>query len=154
VTDSTLHTSEAAPSTPVEISLEEAKALLAKAVEERGADYTYEQVGNECLYFDPATQGPSCLVGYVLSYKGITLPALNDSASNNSTDVHDLVSGGVIQTDLETEYLLSTAQDRQDSGATWGRALSEALEGYEEAAREAEDEAEAYDSSDAWDFGF
>jgi hypothetical protein len=148
----TLNTPEAQTSGSVEITLDEAKRLLSRAVEEKGDLYTYEQVHNQCLYFNPETKAPSCLVGHVLAYKGITIDALNASEANNSTDVHDLVEAGVIRTDLETEHLLSTAQDQQDSGATWGRALKTALGGYEDAARLAVEESEDYEypSEDYW----
>jgi hypothetical protein len=141
----TLNTPEAQTSESVEISLDEAKGLLSRAVEEKGDLYTYEQVDNQCLYFNPETKAPSCLVGHVLAYKGITFDGLDASEANNSTDVHDLVEAGVIRTNLETEYLLSLAQDQQDSGATWGRALKTALEDYEERTKEAIEESEDHD---------
>jgi hypothetical protein len=148
VTDNaTLHTPEATPSLPVEITLQDAKDLLARTVKEKGENYTYTTVDGECVYFDPATGCPSCMVGHVLSYKGITLKALELGEVSNTTDVADLVSGLVIEVDVETQYLLTLAQSNQDEGSTWGRALKTALEGYEEAAEYAAEDAEDYDLS-------
>lgn len=148
-----LHTSEAETSetTPeaIEITLDEAKELLSRAVKEKGADYVYEQVDGACLYFNPSDKCPSCMVGYALSYKGLTYDNLvaSDSAIG---EVTNLAEEGVIKVDNETLALLTVAQVEQDQGQTWGRALEEALATYEESAKAYEDEGYDDSSEDYW----
>ncbi|MFE4681624.1 hypothetical protein ACFRNJ_12400 [Streptomyces sp. NPDC056721] len=140
-----LNTSEAAasPFTPVEISLSEAKDLLARAVEKKGAGYIYEMpvvethsggVDQMCAYFDPKTGAPSCLVGQVLAGKGFTYERMQFLDANTYTSAGTLADTDVIKVDNETRALLEIVQSEQDQGMTWGLALEEALALYEEAA--------------------
>lgn len=125
-----LHT-EAATQQPVDLSLDDAKTLLAGAVEKKGREFRYTRTTP--TYFDPETGECSCLVGYVLAEKGITsLPP-----DLNGADVYALVRCGVLRVDEETQHLLETAQTEQDQGQTWGGALDEALATYEVKAADA-----------------
>jgi hypothetical protein len=157
--DDALHTPEAETPKPkpatVEISLDEAKELLGRAVKERGEDYVYappldpETGANPCVYFSPADKAPSCMVGYVLSYKGVTY---EDLAATDSTitEVQSLVEEGHLRVDNETLALLTVAQVEQDQGQTWGRALEEALATYEESAEAMETDGRDDPSEDYW----
>ncbi|MDX3260797.1 hypothetical protein PV336_16370 [Streptomyces sp. MI02-2A] len=141
--DDLLNTSGAESSKPIEITLDEAKTLLADAVKEKGADYVYQNVdsphGNPtCAYFDPTTGAPSCIVGHVIAAKGATRERLDNREQNLYTDVQGLVHAEIIKVDNETHALLTIAQEKQDRDVSWGEAVKGALEGYEERAREYE----------------
>lgn len=71
-----------------EITATELRALMHRAVAEKGEDYIYPKVpgvdpitetfdesheSEGCVYFDPTTAAPSCLFGHVFAYKGLTL---------------------------------------------------------------------------------
>jgi hypothetical protein len=135
--DDALHTQEAMTSAPVEITLDEAKELLARAVKEKGDNFVYQPIRTsghpQCAYFTPEDGAPSCLVGHVLAYKGLTHEDL-DATNSGVTEVQDLVEEGHIRVDNETLALLTVAQVEQDQGQTWGRAVEEALATYEESA--------------------
>lgn len=107
------------------------RSLLAKAVEEKGADYVYPVVvrGSEslppCTYatYDRNAQpiGPSCLVGHALYYDGVpikTLGALDEigAIDDDGADEHSHISAQVREA-------LATAQSFQDQEEAWGRAL-------------------------------
>jgi hypothetical protein len=158
----TLHTSEAAASqpAPVEITLDEAKTLLARAVTEKGKDHKYKMLTvktltglreEACAYFDPADGRPSCMVGYVLSYKGVTHESLAIAGLNHHANVETLAEMGFIKVDLETQALLEAVQSEQDAGMTWGDALEEALKTYEDVAAAYENDGRDNDpSEDYW----
>jgi hypothetical protein len=144
----------------VEITLDEAKTLLARAVEERGADYTYKMLTVElepgrqeslCAYFDPQTKVPSCIVGQVLSYKGVTFDDMAAKDKNVYASAGTLIDTAFIKADSETRALLETVQSEQDSGMPWGQAVEEALSTYEEVAQGYE-EAGYDDPSEAYWF--
>jgi hypothetical protein len=159
--DEALHTPEAKTSKPkptaVEITLDEAKELLGRAVKEKGEDYVYEPLREggrphgrpQCAYFNPEDGCPSCMVGYVLSYKGVTYESL-DATGSVVTEVQDLVEEGHLQVDNETLALLTVAQVEQDQGQTWGRALEEALATYAESAEAYESDGRDDLSEDYW----
>jgi hypothetical protein len=155
--DEALHTQEAKTSKPkptaVEITLDEAKELLARAVKEKGENFVYTPLTNagrsQCAYFNPEDRCPSCMVGYVLSYKGVTYEAL-DATGSVVTEVQDLVEEGHLRVDNETLALLTVAQVEQDQGQTWGRSLEEALATYEESAEAYETEGRDDPSEDYW----
>lgn len=130
MTTNGLHT-DAAPRQPVDLSLEDAKALLEGAVDKKGRDFRYTRTTP--TYFDPDTGECSCLVGYVLAEKGITSLPLD----LNGADVYALIRCGVLRVDEDTQHLLDTAQTEQDQGQTWGEALDEALTTYEVKAADA-----------------
>jgi hypothetical protein len=148
-----LHTEEVSEPEPVEITLDESKQYLGEAVKEKGAEYVYKNVthpdnGSEtCVYFDPKTKKPSCLVGHVLVRKGVTFERLDGRDRNLYTDVQGLIDADIIKVDNETQALLSLAQGAQDQGATWGDALETALDEYKERAKYYDTEGydEAYD---------
>jgi hypothetical protein len=154
----TLHTSapEAAKPVQVELSLDEAKELLARAVQERGEDYTYKMLTIDdsalCAYFDPATKAPSCIVGQVLAYKGVTFDDMSSQDKNVYASAGTLIDTKFVKADNETRALLEIVQSEQDAGMPWGRAVEEALETYEEAAERYEEEGRANDSSEDYRF--
>jgi hypothetical protein len=65
----------------IEIGKEQAIALLERAVQEKGADYTYTPIrvasyGEKCLYATPDKAAPSCIVGHALAYVGVPVEKL------------------------------------------------------------------------------
>jgi hypothetical protein len=139
----------------VEITLDEAKALLARAVEERGADHVYKMLTIDdaalCAYFDPATKAPSCIVGQVLAYKGVTYDDMFAQDKNVYASAGTLIDTKFVKADNETRALLEIVQSEQDAGMTWGRAVEEALATYEEAAERYEEDGRDNDpSEDYW----
>lgn len=151
--DDALHTPEAKTSEPkpgaVDITLDEAKELLARAVSEKGADYVYEQQDGKCVYYT-SDGSPSCLVGWVLSYKGLTNEDLL-AADSVIAEVGDLAEEGLLKVDNETLALLTVAQVEQDQGQTWGRSVEEALATYAESAEAYETEGRD-DASEDYEF--
>lgn len=151
----TLNTPGAKTSPMAEITLDEAKTLLARAVEERGADYTYKMLTIDgsalCAYFDPETKAPSCIVGQVLAYKGITFDDMVTQNKNVYASAGTLIDTKFIKADNETRALLEAVQSEQDAGMPWGRSVEEALETYEDAAERYEEDGRANDpSEDYW----
>lgn len=101
---------------PVRIDYTEAVSLLFRAVAERGGQH--RAVGR---YFNSAG-APDCLIGVVLSYKGIT--AARIGPGNNCQAVGALAEAGIIDVADDTLILLSIAQVCQDRGVEWGEILA------------------------------
>lgn len=131
----------------MKLNLAEARQLLARAVENRGEEFVYDkdQYGGVCAYFDPSDGTPGCIVGQVLSFKGVTLETFINWAETyraesdhtyapnlNTSGVTDLVDYHFIDADNQTLEYLALAQSRQDTGATWGQALRRAEQYVEE----------------------
>lgn len=109
------------------LSVEDVRALLVRAVEEKGADYVYEKVPGfwsdgtpmddvTCNYFHDGK--PSCIVGHVFSYCGIE--RVEREGDNARTMAVELGIG-----DALIGEALDRAQAAQDAGKTWGEALAE-----------------------------
>jgi hypothetical protein len=145
---------EAAKTAQVSLSLDETKDLLSRAVKERGADYTYKMLTIDgsalCAYFDPETKAPSCIVGQVLAYKGVTFEDLWAADKNVYASAGTLVDTEVIKADSETRALLEIVQSEQDAGMPWGRAVEEALATYSDAAQAYEEDGYDDPSLDYW----
>lgn len=131
----TLHTQPEMVGPAVTLTFEETVALLRRAQGAKGKDYVYERqpiVDSEgmatsgCVYF--TEDGPSCKVGHILHYKGVTFEDMEAMGQNCTTNVSELVAEKRLVVDLRTEGLLTLVQEKQDEGMPWGRALEEALE--------------------------
>lgn len=101
---------------------------------------TAEPGETSCMYFDPATGSPSCIIGHVLARHGVTRADLDTvqyqpspegmlryDGINADATVKVLVEAGVLDVDDEAGILLSIAQVAQDAGNTWGKAVEGAL---------------------------
>lgn len=148
-------------STQLERALE-LRALIVRAVEEKGADYVYErpdlgydpvteskyELGNTCRYtqYDeeaPHHLAPSCLFGHVAHYRDPEngLVEAYDYEGQSAADmVNDLL--GLDFRDDPIAQAAQCAQGIQDGGHPWGAALREFdkhlaafVPGYEEAIR-------------------
>ena len=91
--------------------------------------YVYEApvgTAGTCVNFDPEGN-PSCLVGHWLALHGITGAFFRDADIPTSATVTDLFCGNAhvmpMQVDEDARHLLLLAQQRQDSGSTWGNAV-------------------------------
>lgn len=104
----------------VSLDYDTALALLERAVAEKGADYAYPR--SYCVYFEP-DGSPSCIVGHVLAYMGVTR---RDVLDWNRSPVLTLCSLEVIEADYLTQRLLVLTQMHQDSGTPWGEAVAKA----------------------------
>lgn len=127
----------------VTLNFDEAVTLAKRAIAEKGEDYVYSRTSLLfCNNFNEEDGSPSCIVGHILSYKGMAWGALrnrqdahNEQAGNgvfqaiyNSAGVSTLVNDEVIALDSsKTEDFLSELQNLQDNGAPWGKALNAAL---------------------------
>lgn len=113
------------------IDLEQARGLLARAVMTQGPDFVYSKGGQACRYQpitrfddivtkdDPRTK-TGCLIGTAAKLAGIDTREWDGTiAGYVSRKFGHLFGPGV------TDYW-QTAQNAQDSGATWGEAFAEA----------------------------
>lgn len=118
----------------ITLTVEQALAALDAAVADKGADFRYRAswaVG--CRYFHGSE--PGCIVGHVLHQYGVgrdDLCGLWDSAvgaevdMNVSYGIRSLRVAGLLDIDDRTESVLTSAQDAQDCGETWGEAVQNA----------------------------
>lgn len=114
------------------LDIDQAKMLLKRAVDEKGADFVYrtaeEWATKPCVYFNPGTKCPACLIGHVLSYKGLTYDDI--WTHNDGTGVTELREAEIIRMDDNTTELLTLVQRKQDAGWPWGEAVQYALDNY------------------------
>jgi hypothetical protein len=104
--------------------------LLEKAVAERGEEWVYQRVHDPlydfcgdgvCLYVNEGQ--PSCLVGMALVLHGVPVQRLEEINRVGAGALHDHFAEVVAASAAE---VFREAQTAQDSGATWGDALSAA----------------------------
>lgn len=110
-------------------SVEEALRLLKAQVEKRGKEYVYKSpVGGSCVYFDPASGEPSCIVGCVLADLGVTYADITGPgpgfSDGNKVPIGRLWADGIIQAPDEVVTVLRTVQYEQDMGSRWGAAVA------------------------------
>jgi len=116
----------------VYIRFDDAVEHLRKAVEVRGADWVYPhewRTTAENTYFDLcqyAINGqPACIIGQVLFQLGLDLNKVDlffGSVAMAFGMYHD------VQVDPDAIELLQKAQDQQDNGVAWGKAVAQAIE--------------------------
>lgn len=111
-----------------EVRVAEALELLDRAVAAKGGDYIYEwiwtpETGSACLNFHEGQ--PSCLIGHVLSYLGVT-PDMVVGRNGHGVWVVSrfLCDQGIVRFSPLAEAALSKAQEAQDNGDPWGRAVT------------------------------
>lgn len=110
------------------IDSDKAIELLRRAVNERGADHRaftpleLETGEASCLYFNPVSGQPSCIVGQAFSYLGYNY---GDFGDVNGSMIH-VVREVVPMTD-DAADIFAAAQGVQDQGRTWGDAFDEAV---------------------------
>lgn len=107
-------------------SVEQARELLVKAVEDRGVNYTYDYKFDSavCRYVHRDGE-PGCIIGHVLEQMG-RLDEVEYDTTLNTSGVDTLHHEIGLFSGVEKETLfegLQSAQGEQDSGGTWGKAL-------------------------------
>lgn len=117
-----------------EVVLRELHEIAAERKKALGIDYVYQMptpplVGMTpvCAYVDAGT--PSCLIGvWLYRYHNVSLETLDDHNNDGFADFYDYL-------DLELEDLAlsvaATAQDKQDMGVPWLRAVAEVADEFE-----------------------
>jgi hypothetical protein len=104
---------------PIKLTYVDALRLLEKAVADKGSGYVYERIpladSQVCQYFHAGQ--PSCIVGHVLAYEGVTQADLSDGLNRAG------VGALGIEVDTETMLLLKLAQRFQDAGVAWGETV-------------------------------
>lgn len=100
---------------PAVLDFDATLSLLNRAVEEKGADYIYEQLpGSPYCVYRNEDGSPSCLAGHVFDYLGV-LGAVQENASAASQPPEII---GLF--DDPAMMLIERSQDAQDDGrATW-----------------------------------
>lgn len=126
----------------IKVDLEKARELIAQAVADKGANYTYKSEtrgsdpysGPGCWYVEQDDVTPSCIVGHVVSYVAPELIGdiaeweSSEARSHGDTDARSLFErfeGEILVTEDAQSYLY-TAQKYQDYGEPWGAALNRA----------------------------
>lgn len=108
------------------LTYERAVELAREVVAEFGEDYVYPEsvkvVENEgtppqCLYVHE--DKPSCLVGQILHKYGVSLAVLSLNEFRNARVVSWQLAGA----DDKARFFLSSAQESQDKGESWGTAV-------------------------------
>lgn len=110
----------------ITITRADADRILPQIIEEFGEDYTYPQRGPgftlnsiSCYYVWDGE--PDCIIGKLLSRLGADANFLGKCDSVGS--IRELVGADLVEVD--DEYLLealTTMQNTQDNGGTWGQA--------------------------------
>lgn len=116
------------------IDLDKARQMIAAAIEERGEDYVYPRTpGAGCAYVHHTLDGeePGCGVGMALIKAGVPIESFDDLHINTGCGAHSalvaLKDAGIIEEfTVEASVYLNSFQESQDSGDTWGVALSDA----------------------------
>lgn len=126
------------------ITLAVAKQRLAATVEQYGAEH---KPADRCQYFKKDVNGeqvPLCIIGAAftdeLSEAGIS------TDRGNGESVYKLAEIGTIPATERAALFLSSAQDRQDAGLTWGSAVEFAAE-YVEVRHNSADDSVAIEQS-------
>ena len=104
------------------LTAEKARELLARAVAEKGEDYVYqppEGRQRRCLYVHP--DSPGCIVGHVFHYLGVAPEVLARYEGSHAGLVASRLTG--VSPENPVAIALTVAQDAQDAGEPWGRAL-------------------------------
>ena len=125
---------------PYEQVLDELRAIVA----EKGYDYVYTAVDvdnplaggrsgyEQCVYFNPVTGQPSCIVGHWLARHNVLLDDPDEglySELNLGTNVGGLLNDHLLPfgVDVRSHMLLEQVQRMQDRGVSWGKALDAAV---------------------------
>lgn len=123
----------------VEITALQALEYLARAVNDKGADFAFStddesELDTGCQYYElikgeDAT--PCCIVGHVFEYAGLRSEFIIE---NHFNQLALFEFAGQYDGELKllpgAELILSKAQNLQDTGSTWGEAYRGATETY------------------------
>lgn len=116
----------------VAITIDNVIELLEQAVNERGEHYIDPQADSgSCTYATYSPSGelvPGCIVGMVLSKAGYEVGMLElwDSEVSGLTPLdtpEEIKAKTSVEVDSKALFALRTAQERQDTGKSWGDAM-------------------------------
>lgn len=106
------------------IHIQEARVLLADAVDTQGPDFVYNPDGRyafDCYYLPVGDSHTGCLIGVALQLsKAIST---EDLLKRNSSNVYELAKYYPELLSERAATYFTQAQSAQDSGKTWGEAL-------------------------------
>lgn len=106
--------------------------VLKQIVDNKGADFVYEGAfHDDCMYWDYWEDTPSCIVGHYFYAKGFIKDAEDARRIENNIatiPIQTFEHTMNVEFSEATKALLLAAQQRQDSGWTWGNALAFGLE--------------------------
>lgn len=120
--------------------VDELRAIVA----EKGYDYVYTAVelddpqagvrsgAEQCVYFNPFTGQPSCIVGHWLARHDVLLDDPDEGlygVLNLGTNIGSLLNDNALPfgVDVRSHMLLEQVQRMQDRGVSWGKALDAAV---------------------------
>lgn len=137
--------------------LDELRAIVA----EKGYDYVYPKVDvtykdvdstdvniypDQCVYFDPRTGQPSCVVGHWFALHNVVLDEPDEGLYNQlnmETNIRDILDNHYwvlpFVVDDAARTLLGMVQRGQDAGMAWGEALDRAVRFVESASGDYDD---------------
>ena len=123
------------PEPLVTLTFRQAVNEAKRAIREKGWDYIYEPGIRESCHNFEQDGAPSCIVGHMLSYKGMTLeditgirhPDNGFEIPFNERGVYTMGMWGVVEMTSEAQIFLSGLQSEQDDGQTWGESYITAL---------------------------
>lgn len=109
-----------------EITTTIARAALVTAIAQKGADYVYPDYAGGCQY---SVDGqPACLVGVAVASLGgeyFNVLAAEEQEQLAVEDGLPLISARSLPIERLAKEALQAAQNVQDGGGEWGRALEE-----------------------------
>lgn len=105
-----------------------------------------KHVNYDCIYAVEKPNGsyaPGCLIGCLVVHQGVPAERFFDGTLTNNesaagTLLRELKEQGLAEADEVAVDVLMVAQDAQDTGKTWGEALTRARETYTEKIEELE----------------
>lgn len=118
-----------------EITYDDALRALNEAVKAKGYNHVYEREGQFAGCYNVTLHGePGCIVGHALVWLGVPaewfLERDENGDSRRGSSARPVCSmlrrGGLLNVTDEALELFAEAQTRQDSGVTWGEAVTKA----------------------------
>jgi len=115
------------------LNYNDARALLDRAVEEKGADYVYPEGEREnwggrenlCSYYTKrgGEVVPSCIIGHVVDYLGLRKKFLAKREQYEGGPGTSILRTLGVPLTAKAEALLDEVQTQQDEGRPWGDAV-------------------------------
>lgn len=109
-------------------NLNEVKAELEEIV--RGREnyvYAVPADADDCVYFDPASKAPSCIVGHLIARHGVTYDDVTAVRYNCNiyTSVAGLRGEDIVDASDDVVDYLNRVQSAQDVRIPWGEAIQQ-----------------------------